>query len=416
MEQKRELTKAEETRLVSLARRDPRLNAMLRLVWNAGLTVAETAPLRWEDVNLAIPCVRAGGRTVPLVPEAAAALRKLSRRTEWVFPSRRNTGEPMARMSVNRELRLLLNEAGLFHLRPRDLKNLHILRTLEERTLEEAVRITGVEAVTLRDTWREYGRETPLRSTPAGTAPLDGPALERALEAEGDTLDGRILRLLWQGGLTLREIQRLRWDDVSADCTRWTLGERCAVRDVPEALRPRLAGWRAKGGTYAVEGPRSGKPLDETALSRRTNIFFSRHGLEGMSAGSVRGGGQVGERDLERLAELVSCRGHIAWKRARELLGLSENQMRAAVERLRREGRLSPEEGTVLCPPGRRTARERFYAALDESAGETLAAGELRRRCGVHNANLYHYIKEALGNERLRKAGYGRYEVPRRKE
>lgn len=416
MERKRELTKAEEARLAALAKGDPRLNAMLRLVWNAGLTVAETASLRWEDVDLAVPCVRAGGRTVPLAPEAAAALDRLSRRTEWVFPSRRNAGEPVARMSVNRELRLLLDRAELSRLRPRDLKNLHILRTLEERTLEEAVRITGVEAVTLRDTWREYGRTAPPRPTPAGSAPPDGPALERALEAEGDTLDGRIIRLIWQGGLTLGEIQRLRWEDVPADCARWTVGEGRTERDVPEVLRPYLAEWRTKGGTRPVEGPRSRKPLDVAALSHRTKIFFARHGLEGLSAGGIRGGGQTAERDLERLAELVSCRGHVSRKRARELLGLSENQLRAAAERLRREGRLAPEEGTVLRPPGRRTARERFYAALDGSAGETLSAGELRRRCGVSGGCFYHYVKEALEGGRLKKAGRGLYETPRREE
>ena len=411
MEQKRELTKAEEARLAALAKGDPRLNAMLRLVWNAGLTVAETASLRWEDVDLAVPCVRAGGRTVPLVPEAASALDRLNRRTEWVFPSRRNIGEPVARMSVNRELRRLLDRAGLSYLRPRDLKNLHILRTLEEWTLEEAVRITGVEAVTLRDTWREYGREAPLRSTPAGTAPPDGPALERALEAEGDTLDVRIIRLSWQGGLYLREIQTLRWADVSPDFKSWTPRAGREARPVPASLRPWLEAWSAGGGEYVAEGPRSGKPLDETALSHRTAIFFARHGLEGMSVANLRGSGQVEETDLLRLLEAVGRRGHRAMESLRNELGLTPNQMQAAVEALRQDGRLAPEGGGSLRLPGFRLPRERFYSALEESAGETLSAAELRERSGVQDANLYHYINEALRDGRLRKEGFGRYAV-----
>lgn len=260
MKEKRELTEAEESRLRARAARDPWQGAMLLLVWRAGLTVAEAAVLRWEYVDLSAPSVTANGRMVPLEPETAAVLDRLGKERKWVFPSRRNEGEPVSRMTVNRELRLLLNEEGLGQFQPRDLKNLHILRVLEEATLEEAVRITGVEAVTLRDTWREYGRTEPLRATPAGSVRTDDQALEQALLREGDTLDGRIIRLSWQGGLYLREIRALRWADVSASCKYWYVGAERKKRPVPEGLRPWLQAWWKRGGVFVVEGPRTKRP------------------------------------------------------------------------------------------------------------------------------------------------------------
>lgn len=255
MKEKRELTEAEESRLRARAARDPWQGAMLLLVWRAGLTVAEAAVLRWEDVDLSAPSVTANGRMVPLEPETAAVLDRLGKERKRVFPSRRNEGEPVSRMTVNRELRLLLNEEGLGQFQPRDLKNLHILRVLEEATLEETVRVTGVEAVTLRDTWREYGRTEPLRATPAGSVRTDDQALEQALLREGDTLDGRIIRLSWQGGLYLREIRALRWADVSASCKYWYVGAERKKRPVPEGLRPWLQAWWKRGGVFVVEAP-----------------------------------------------------------------------------------------------------------------------------------------------------------------
>lgn len=412
MEYKHILTEEEGARLAALAAGDPQRRAMLRLVWNAGLTVAETASLRWEDVDLAVPCLRAGGRTVPLVPEAAAALKRLGRgrSPEWVFPSRRNPAEPVARMTVNRELRRLLDEAGLSKLVPKDLRNQYLLRALEETTLEEAVRLTGIQPETLRDTWREYGRTEPIRPTPAGSVRPDDPALAAALEKEGDTLDGRIVRLSWQGGLLLREIQALRWADVSHGLESWNVdGEE---RPVPSALRPWLEAWSALGGEYVAAGPRSGRPLEMGAMSRRMTLFFARHGLEGLSASGFRGNGQVEEADKEALLALVRRKGYYSLDTARQRLGMTANQIHATAAALRREGRLDPAGGETLRLPGERTPRERLYGALEESRGGEVTTRDLQRRSGLTGNLFYYYMREAAASGRLRRTGKGRYRVP----
>lgn len=408
MEYKRELTEEEARRLTEQGERDPQRCAMLLLVWKAGLSVAETAGLRWADVDLSVPCLRLERRTVPLVPEAAAALGRLGQGKEWVFPSRRQEG-PMAVMSVNRELRLMLDGAGLSGTKPKDLRNQYLLWVMERASLEEAIRVTGYEAETLRDNWREYGRKAPRRPTPAGSAAPDVPALEAALGREGDTLDGRILRLSWQGGLRLREIQGLRWADIAPDDRSWTVGGKTGP--VPPPLRPWLREWRARGGEYVAAGPRSSRPLEVAVISRRTARFFARHGLEGMSVSGFRGNGRLEKADVEALLEVVRRRGFCAMGTARKKLGLSSNQVRAAAEELRREGRLSREGGEILCLPGERTSRERFYDALDEIAGETVTAAGLRKLCEIYNNKLYYYVREAAAAGRLRKEGRGRYLV-----
>lgn len=384
------LTEEECRCLIRQAGQDPQHLAMLRLVWNAGLTVAETAALRWEQVDFSSRCLRLENRIIPLAPEVAAALDRLGKGRKWVFPSRRKKGEPVARMSINRELQRMLDAAGLEGVTPRELRNQYFLKVLEETTLEEAIRITGVGVETLRDNWREHGRESPLRPTPAGSIPPEDAAIERALEKEGDTLDGRIVRLSWQGGLYLREIASLRWMDVSPDCGRWVVNGQASP--VPSALRPWLEMWRVLGGEYVVQGHRSGHAPDIAVLSRRKAGFLARHGLEGMSASKLRGNGQVGEANRAALLDLVRSRGMCSVKLTQQKLGLTSNQVFAAAAARRKEGLLATGGGELLRTPGALTTRERFYAILEESEGKRLTTGELRRRCGVQGNTVYYYI------------------------
>lgn len=256
--------------------------------------------------------------------------------------------------------------------------------------MEEAIRVTGVEAETLRDNWREHGREDPPRLTPAGSIPPDDAAIEQALEKEGDTLDGRIVRLIWQGGLYLREITSLRWMDISPDCGGWTINGK--VGPVPPTLRPWLKIWRVSGGEYVVQGPRFGHAPDIVVLRKRKAIFFAYHGLEGMSVSDLRGNGQVGEGNRAALLDLVRSRGMCSVKLTQQKLGLTSNQVFAAAAALRKEGLLATGGGELLRTPGALTTRERFYAILEESEGKRLTTGELRRRCGVQGNTVYYYI------------------------
>ena len=407
---KRELSVHEIKRLFAQVKGNPRAEAMLCMIWDEGLTVGETAVLRWAEVDLENLWLRTAGREIPLAVRAARALKGLERRGEYVFPSEADAGAPMARNSVNRIIRRALNGAGLAGVLPRDLRCQYLLRMTESHTLEEAARMTGVQIVTLRDNWREYGREGLPELTPAGSLRADAKTLEQALEEEGDTVNSRIVRLSWQGGLQIREIQKLRWEDVSASGERWTPPGR-EEEEVPAGLQPHLRAWRSQGGTYVIEGPRAGGPLELAALSRRAANFFISYGLEGLSLMNLRGGGQVGTEERTALLALVQKRGGCALEGARRKLGLTPNQAWGLAESLRREGLLDPKGGEMLYLPGMSGPRDQFYSALRARRGREIDTLSLSAVSGLKGGRLQYYIKEAQEEGWLVKVRHGVYRV-----
>lgn len=419
---KRIPTEREKARAFALAER-PADAAMLRLVWDAGLTVAETASLKWEEAGPGE--LRTAGRVIPVEPETAAALetlRAVQARTmgrppaggEPVFPSGGRRDAPVSRMTVSRRLRTLLDQAGLSDVHPKELKEIYILRQLERRPVEEVSRLSGFETRTLRDIWEEYGQGKPGR--PAGrTEPVRPVPLEAALLQEEDGLDVRVVRLSWQGGLTVREMRGLRWSELPEDCSVWR--PRGDPAPVPEALRPWLARWRERdlreGRQWLVEGERSGHPAELAFLTRRAGAFLIRHGMEKVSLASLRGGGIPADPGPRKaLLELARKRGRFRLTSAGRRLGLSTLEAARLAESLRAEGLLEPEGRGVWRLSGAETSRERFAAALETYRGGAVTAAELRRACGISDTRLFYFIKDAADGGRLVREGRGRYRVP----
>lgn len=149
-------------------------------------------------------------------------------------------------MTANRQLRTLLDTAGLVWLHPKELWEQTALRLLER--VSQAL---GIGKRTLMDIWKEYERPGTPWTTPR-FGPVSPAALDAALQADGDSLDTRIVRLNWQGGLFARGMQMLRWVDVAEAGQAWVIAvER---RGIPSALWPRLAWWRLSGGKWLLGG------------------------------------------------------------------------------------------------------------------------------------------------------------------
>lgn len=131
-------------------------------------------------------------------------------------------------MTANRQLRTLLDTAGLAWLHPKELWEQTALRLLER--VSQAL---GIGKRTLMDIWKEYERPGTPWTTPR-FGPVSPAALDAALQADGDSLDTRIVRLNWQGGLFARGMQMLRWVDVAEAGQAWVIAvER---RGIPSAL------------------------------------------------------------------------------------------------------------------------------------------------------------------------------------
>lgn len=407
-------TERETERLLALAEEDLETAALFWLLWGAGLTVAEATGLRWEQTRLRAGRLEMEERIAPLPPEAAEALEALPRRGEWVFPSDRNPGEPISRMTATRWIRELLDRAGLERLQPRDLQYLSILRLMETGTLEEAARATGWEVRSLQALWKKFGRGEPPHSTSSsGNRAPDCEALRKALSREGGSPGARIARLVWQGGLYLRQIRTLRWEDLSPDCRSWTLDG--TAEPVPPGLRPVLRKWRERddGTGFVVAGPRSGTPGDIGSMDRRVQEYFTRHGLEGTSLTHLRGLGTERPEERERLLTLARSRVRFRLRTARLYLGLTGGQTARLLEELEQDGVLEREpgeDGEIFWRlAGGQTPRELFDAALAEARGRALGLEELRTRTGLSRGLLHYYIREALETGRLRRTGHGHY-------
>lgn len=386
-------------------REDPLTTALLYLTWDLGLTPTEITLLRWEDLDLSAGVLRVKGREVPIPPEAAAFFSALERRGPYVAATRKSRGSPTNRITVSRKLRFALDAAGLTEVEPKLLRELYILRQIDLLPIEAAARVTGLEVVSLQQLYRRH-RHAPLKAERRGkTRALDLSALKRALDQEGDTLDRRVILLSWQGGLLLREMQALRWDDVDLAEGVWRVaGE---ARPIPPALRPVLAQWQGEGPGYVLR-TQTGRPVEVPFLSRRVSEFFIRYGMEEVSLPFLRGRVRTDEDYQARLLALLTERPELTVRQAAGALGLSLSVTRRLWKRLEEERRPPHAAGEDRLLKGQRE-REKLAAILQARAGETVTAAQLLELTGLAPGSLYYYLKYFLEQGALRREKQGVY-------
>lgn len=386
-------------------REDELTTALLYLMWDLGLTPTEITLLRWVDLDLTAGVLRVKGREVPIPPEATAFFSALERRGAYVVATQKSRGRPANRITVSRKLRFALDGVGLTEVEPKLLRELFILEQLDRLSIEAAARVTGLEIVSLQQLYRRH-RHVPLeaeRRSKTGT--LDLPALKRALEQEGDTLDRRVLLLSWQGGLHLREMQDLRWDDVDLAGGTWRIaGEE---RSIPLPLRPHLAQWQEEGPGYVLR-TQTGRRMELPFLSRRVSEFFIRHGLEEVSLPFLRGRVLTDEDYQARLLALLTERPDLTHRQTAEALGLSLPMTRRLWQRLEEQHRLPHAEAETRLVRGQRE-REKLAAILQARAGETVTAAQLQELMGLAPGSLYHYLKYFQDRGALRREERGVY-------
>lgn len=386
-------------------REDPLTTLFLYLTWDLGLTPTEITLLRWEELDLSAGVLRVKGREVPVPPEAAAFFSALERRGPYVAATRKSRGGPTNRITVSRKLRFALDAAGLTEVEPKLLRELYILRQLDSLPIEAAARVTGLEVVSLQQLYRRR-RHAPLRSQRRGRSrELDLSALNRALEREGDTLDCRVILLSWQGGLLLREMQALRWDDVDLAEGVWRVaGE---ARPIPPPLRPVLAQWQKEGPGFVLR-TQTGRRVELTFLSRRVSEFFIRYGMEEVSLPFLRGRVRTDEDYQARLLALLAERPELTDLQAAGALGLSLPVTRHLWKRLEEERRPPRAEAEDRLLKGQRE-REKLAAILQARAGETVTAAQLLELTGLAPGSLYYYLKDFLEQGALRREKQGVY-------
>lgn len=133
----RALDPEEASALAETARREGGLmGAAVLIGLHEALRVSEIARLRWEDFG-SDGWMRVLGKgnlpaTLPVHPAVTAALAKLDRDSEWVFPGRKRGG-PVAKATIWQWVRVLAEQAGVKDVTPHRLRHTS-LATAQDNT------------------------------------------------------------------------------------------------------------------------------------------------------------------------------------------------------------------------------------------------------------------------------------------
>lgn len=374
----------------------------------AGLSAEEIAQLKWSDIDFPNDVLHVCGRTVPLSEDVSKVLSCERQSGPYVIFSRKAKSGPTTRMSIARIARNELDAAGLPDITLRDLRGFYILRAIEKFPIKEVARISGFEIVALRNFIKNNCPETPLPKPKAVQAPWDTSRFEKALEQEGDTLDTRIVWLCWQGGLTLKEMPELYWENISFKQQTWEIFG--TSRHIPPEMCGRLQNWEPPENRSGpvLRGKRSGKQLDPVFVVKRGQEFLIRNGFEVTTFHELRGGFyKPSAHELSNMILGATQREKIMsiMQLVRET-GAPRKNVEQCLHNLIQAGKLrySEMEQRYLLPDGK-TNRENIYAIIEEhrQSGTPLTTKEIVTRLGLANNLISYYLREAETRGKIKK-------------
>lgn len=379
---------------------------ILLLGLHAGLSAEEIAQLKWSDVDFLNGILHVCGRAVPLSEDLSKILSCVKQAGAYVIYSRKAKGGLTTRMNIAWTARNELNAAGLPDITLRDLRALYILRAVEKFPMKEVARISGFEIVTLRNFIKSNSPKAPLPKPKAKQAPSwDATQFETALENEGDTLDTRIVWLCWQGGLTLRDMPDLYWENISFQQQTWQI---CGTsRRIPPEMCDRLQDWEPPERRIGpvLKGTRSGKQLDPIFVIKRAQEFLIRNGFESATFSNLRGGFYAPSvHDLSNvILDAVAREKLMSITQLVRETGEPRKDVEQCLHALIQGGKLrySEMEQRYLLP-GVNTNRESVNAIIAEhrQLGTTLTVNEIAVRLGIAKNLIRYYLQcaEAQGD------------------
>jgi len=260
---------------------------ILRLAWLAGLLRGEIAALTWKQISFTQKYAVLPDRTIPLPSDLTVYLRNLyilnRGYSDRVLLSDARK-EPMAEQSISRIARNVLNQAGEKDVRLVDLRHDYILRQLAEKSISETARISGMTMAALQQHFTVL-MEPQEKQREEKTGFFDAEALKEALQREGLSPAGSILRLAWQGGLSAPEIRTLEWDQLdlfSGGTLMLEKEERKLPRELLEYLR-KLREKSPRKESHVVLSARSLKPLRADYVPKLAREALVRAGMDGVT-------------------------------------------------------------------------------------------------------------------------------------
>ena len=261
----------------------------LRLAWSLGLSRDEMYYLKWSDISFEEKVITLPDREVPMDDETALCLeyrRNSPRgaRSEYVMTSDRNHTH-MAKEHLSRIIRVALDEGGLTDITSIDLRQDCVIRMLETHDWPYVSRVTGMSLSTLYTNYSDYPKNTGrvAKESPSDTNDTDYESkIWKIIEAEGTSVAGLTLWMVFELGMKAREIAALTWEQVDLENGRITLPDRAL--EVGAELLMKLSTVKAERGPdadpHVMLSPKAQTPYDMPRLSKTLRNALIRGGVD----------------------------------------------------------------------------------------------------------------------------------------
>ena len=261
----------------------------LRLAWSLGLSRDEMYYLKWSDISFEEKVITLPDRKVPMDDETALCLeyrRNSPRgaRSEYVMASDRNHTH-MAKEHLSRIIRVALDEGGLRNITSIDLRQDCVIRMLETHDWPYVSRVTGMSLSTLYTNYSDYPKNNggAAKESPCDTNDTDYESkIWKIIEAEGTSVAGLALWMVFELEMKPREVAALTWDQVDLENGCITLPDR--TLQVCAELLKNLESVKEERGpdadSHVILSPKAQTPYDMPRLSKTLRDALIRGGVD----------------------------------------------------------------------------------------------------------------------------------------
>ncbi len=230
-------------------------------------------------------------------------------------------------------------------------------------------------------------------------APLDEVALQALLDKEGSSPVGLLLGLSWQGGLRLREIRKLTWNQVDLD------GGQLCFPDWQVPLAPdlctKLSAAKSEYGAlsdFVILSKRAKKPMETAYLSKIAVAALVHAGLDGIHLSDLRADYLMRTRVETPVLALAEESGYVTRNLVMQRLGLSKSQAYQRLSRMAERGSLLLVGRRYFLPRSTVPASRHTEMILSYLANESAVRQDLARLLHILPRQVYPIMRKLIAS------------------
>lgn len=317
---------------------------IFRLAWQAGLTRQEILDLKWTDISFDDGMINLPHRSVPIVEDLSICLgvRRIMAAPEDMIDSAQpyvvvtdgHRTHP-TKVHLSRLVAAAIDgEESLRGLRLDDLRNDFIIRILEKNTTEYAMKVAGINRVSINATFGNYlpVKEPRERGKRSNQEPIDEQRLRAFIQAEGSSEVAIALQFSWELGLSVPEIISLTWKQINFEKKELRIKKTVyPLSDVlTQMLQKAFSNSLSSEDTHILLTPRAKQPFDKHRLSKVVRNALVRGGLEDLSFRRLSQASRKGVSP-EEIYSYINEHGFITKKQVSAVCGVHERSAQNAL-------------------------------------------------------------------------------------